>query len=491
MSALLNSYASSVATLPTVDTRQPNTPYSQYELFKANTGWQQSSEQYQESTAARELLMRQTKFLAEALQTQGIDVYQDNGGMTAIGEVTGKQDELDSYRSICFLPTIAQRERRPVLNALQYFQKNTKLGKYLRMAVITAGERVPVYGPVGDTISKLSRDISRWAHEAEKDYNVAVIYRGIEFTIDDDLTFHIHANVLYAPRKALSPTKWSEFLTWTHQRIGSHWQDSGKLEKPQEAIKYPFKPLDVEKLDAPALAWLFNETKGKKISQPMSDLKKFREGLLFEFEDIDRVDPETGEVTTITVKSKKEFPLKIGTVKTPNGSKLGLIEKMRKKVDPNRTPGGADHLENMIVARCSPQFRFSPYAEPVTLVQNYTADPKTFGGKKRLEIIEARKKDARRMWDANGAPCPETALMTGMGIRAAAKGEARKVRPFNVHTSRSTVQDRRATEPPKPNPRHSGNQKSPLRDNPENDNTMKIVKTAENLVSGNSSVGSL
>jgi hypothetical protein len=50
----------------------------------------------------------------------------------------------------------------------------------------------------------------------------------------------------------------------------------------------------------------------------------------------------------------------------------------------------------------APQSRFCPYAEPVTLVGNYTTEPKTWEGLLRLEEIKEIQRRARKFWDANG-----------------------------------------------------------------------------------------
>lgn len=416
---------------------------SQHELFCTNTGWKQSSEQYRENAEKRALLLAQTERLADALESEGITARQEKVDLLAFGEVTGQFDRIEGFRSICFLPTIAQRDRRPILNSLMYFQKNHRMGKFLRLAVVTAGERIPLYGDLRETMQKMHRDISRWASEADRYWNVAVIYRGSEFTYDEDTqTFHPHANVLYAPRKALKGDRWAEFLSWTRKRLGAHWQDNGKLEKPQEAIKYPFKPLELDALGAPALAWLFHETYRLKIAQPMREFKHWREELVYQVTERERVNPFTGEVKTVRIKEKRDRPLKVGMVNTPNGAKLRLIEKApgKKAQASGQEAAHDDTPENLIVCRLSPQFRFSPYAEPITMVMNYTPDPVTVDGKERLAEIRARRKEALRYWNANGAPDPRTALALGKAQRAAVEGEARKVRAFNVHTSRSTVQ---------------------------------------------------
>ena len=452
----LESNANIVATSVKVVNEQPKLALSQYELFRTNTGWKQSSEQYRENAERRVQLVAQTERIADALESQGIQARQEDSDLLAFGEVTGEFDRIEGFRSVCFLPTVAQRDRRPILNSLMYFHQHHQLGGFLRLAVVTAGERIPLYGDLRGTMQKLHRDISRWAHEADKVWNVAVIYRGSEFTYDTETqSFHPHANVLYAPRKALKGERWAEFLSWTRKRLGAHWQDSGRLEKPQEAIKYPFKPIELDALDAPALAWLFHQTFRLNIAQPMREFKNWREELIYQVTEQERVHPFTGEVTVKRVKEKRSRPLKVGMVNTPEGARLKLIEKApgNKGQSPGQDLAEGDTAENLIICRLSPQFRFSPYAEPVTMVMNYTPDPVTVEGKERLQELQARKREARRYWDANGAPDPRTALAVGKAQRAAAEGEARKVRAFNVHTSRLTVQNSRpknssSLEPP-------------------------------------------
>ena len=456
MSLPLENNASYVALNHGAVNRQTIPAISRYELFKANTGWKQSSEQYRESSERSALLKAETLRIASALESHGIQTRLENGGIKAIGEVTGQIDDIESYRSISFLPLVAQRERRPILNALQYFHRHNKLGKHLRLAVITAGERIPLYSDLRGTMQKLHRDISRWAHEADRDWNIAVIYRGSEFTYDHPTrSFHPHANVLYAPRKALSSKRWAEFLSWSHKRLGAHWKDNGKLEKPQEALKYPFKPLELDKLDSLALVWLFMQTRRLKIAQPMREFKHWRVTLEYEVTTQDRVNPFTGEITKKHIKTKRDRPLKVGVINTPDGARLSLIEKAPRQPADTKdlAPDVKADAENMILCRTSPQFRFSPYAEPVTLVQNFTSEPVTYEGKQRLEEIKARQREARRFWDQNGAPAPAVALALGEAQRAALEGKARNVRPFNVHTSRSTVQRNRQknfsfSEPP-------------------------------------------
>ena len=120
-----------------------------------------------------------------------------------------------------------------------------------------------------------TKRLSRWSSEAAQLFGIDVVYRGSEFTVDAAATFHPHANIIYAPRKPLSKGQWSAFLTWSHRRLGAHWKDCGRLAKPDEAIKYPFKPTDLRGLSAPALGWLYRELERLKLAQPMGSFAAF------------------------------------------------------------------------------------------------------------------------------------------------------------------------------------------------------------------------
>lgn len=465
----------------------PSPAFTHEDLMRCNTGNKISAEKYRDSSSRQAKLANMTNNIADKLESRGITARTGDGDVTAIGDVTGVCDTVEQFRSICFLPLIAQRDRKPILNDLLYFQKHNKLGKYLRYAVITSGERIPLYGDVRGTMQDLSREISKFADEADKLFNVAVIFRGSEFTIDDDITFHVHANVLYAPRKALKGEKWKEFLSWAHNFLSAHWKDNGVLKEPREAIKYPFKPLDLNKLDAKATAWLYEETKRLKIVSPLREFREFRQSLEYEHIESETVDLETGEITTTIDKVERETKYKTAMVTTPRGPMMAKVAKQKRQPQLDTPPDNREiSNENLIICRTAPQFRNSPYMEPITMVQSYTENPVTSEGKRRLDKINANRAEAREWWNANGAPSPAVALNYGKGQRAAALGEAGKVRSFNVHTSRSTVQKTDAQHYSNLSPGAPGKGNHPTPDDTREHKILKFEKTAENQPSGNS-----
>jgi hypothetical protein len=219
--------------------------------------------------------------------------------------------------------------------------------------------------------------------------------------------------VLYRPRRRLSKVDWSRFLSWSRTRLGAHWKDCGELAEPDEAIKYPFKPGDLDAAEGDELVWLWWECHRVKFAQPLGAFADFR-------------------------RSLEQARQKVVMVNRAGRARLEIVAKgERDAVAESSTADLAK--ENLIVCRTAPQFRFGPYAQPVTLVANYTPKPRTPDGMRRLAIIQHWNQQARRWWDLNGAPDPVTARLIALGQAWAQKGQAGKVTPIKVHTSRPTV----------------------------------------------------
>jgi len=396
----------SPAPLPSGERCSPFSIATSDEVMRLNTAWTLSPQEWRANQARRQVLRRQTERLAQALESNGVWVRKPVP-ISAIANVTGEVDDEESYRTICFLPLVAQRERKGMLNALRWFQKHDLAGHHLRYAVVTAGARVSAWGRLRDAITALHRRVSRWAHEAERDWGIEVIYRGTEFTRDQAATYHPHANILYRPRRRLNEARWAAFLSWSRSRLGAHWRDNGRLVKPDEAIKYPFKPAELDSAPAEELVWLWWETHRLKFAQPMGGFALFRKTL----------DAEGRKVVMVYRR---------------HGARLEIVEKAKRDPLPEGRDGASQ--ENTILCRTAPQFRFGPHAQPVTLVAHYTEKPRTPDGARRLAIIRDWNQQARQVWDINGGPDPQVA-------RAIAAGQ---VLAFNVHTRRPTVQARGA-----------------------------------------------
>lgn len=314
-------------------------------------------------------LIAQTEWIAKALESQKIEAFAKGEPIALIGELTGQIDIVRDYRAIRFLPVVAQRRRQPMLQNLRYFEKASKRHRYLRYAVITAGERVPLYGPLRETMMSLTRRISRFASEAKKRYGVDVVFRGTEFPIDHDRSFHVHANLIYLP-PLMDDDVWTGFLEWTHRFFGTQLQDAGRLKKPEEVLKYPFKPNDLSRLDSTQLAWVYYETQRLKIVQPMGLFRLF-------------------------CKNLEDKRRKVVTIDTENGRALRLMARPRKPSTDGKWKASAGKAENMVVYRTTPQARFTNVKEPITAVRGFKSEPTTLDGKQRLEALNAHLRAAR------------------------------------------------------------------------------------------------
>lgn len=339
-------------------------------------------------------LREQTARLAD--QLEDVEVRARNqSNVTAISAVTGQIDKLESYRSLRFLPAVAQRDRRPMLNALQYWLGNRRgAAKYTRYAVVTFGEPIHAFGELRQSISALTRKISKWAHAVDRKFDIDALYRGIEYTRkirenDTTHTYHLHANVLYLPNRVLEDSEWNNFLNFSKNAFGAHWKDNGTIKDLREIVKYVIKPDELEGIEGVELHWLFQETFKSRLSAPLGPVKIFCRDLAENHEKIAAIE---GAGLRCVEKSKR-------LAKTPD----------RREDDEDAHPKCGE-ARNEILGITLPQRRHSPWAEPVILVRNFDPDavgPAADEFRHELELLCAR---ARYDWDRSGAPDPATAL---------------------------------------------------------------------------------
>jgi hypothetical protein len=167
----------------------------------------------------------------------------------------------------------------------------------------------------------------------------------------------------------------------------------GKLSKPDEAIKYPFKPADLDGLSAQTLVWLYGELERLKIAQPLGRFAEFWR----------------------TLDDNRE---KIAFVADARGGKMQRIKKQRRESIVAAGTSNPD-AENVLITRTAPMPMHSPWWEPCSIVKNYTETPKTEGGAFGLRLLKDRQRRSRAAWNANGAPDPREALDTAASSRRA------------------------------------------------------------------------
>lgn len=396
--------------------------YTHEELLKRHTGWATEFENWSERRKAWAVIQAQTEEIADRLEALGIQARLP-ASITSISAVTLQEDTLDSFRPIRFLPAIAARERRPYLNAMRYWlEKNPQAKKYVRFAVITYGTPIRAGDDLREAISDLTRRISRWAHYVWKHFGVEVLYRGVEYTWKDrdgsgEQTLHLHANVLYWPHRNMD-SQWPEFLTVSHARLASHWKDNGRVQDVAEIVKYIIKPEDLRKLEDDDLVWLYENTFKKRVNAPMNSLRKF----------VSQLNKDRQKVVTVS-----ERGLRIVT-------KARKLDRAKAKED--RVGGG--RAANIILGLTLPQWRHTPFAEPMILVQNRDRNAVGKAAEAFRNEVDALHAEALMNWQDNGAPPPAAALELAKAwddgadnVVAFRKG--RRPSTYKVHTSRVTV----------------------------------------------------
>lgn len=425
------------------------------DVLRANTGWKIDPVLWARRATASKHLTVQTERIASALTRAGVDVVRP-GDVTLISAVTGIIESLPIYRAVRFLPTVAARDRRPMVNGMKLFIAGHKNSRFFRYAVMTSVEPVPAGGDLRGAIQQLSRRISKWTHRVQK-FGVKVLFRGIEFTRKtaaergmeerysaDTPLYHVHANVLYWPTRALKATEWDAFLKETHKFIGAEWRDNGTVKKVEEIVKYCSKPADTLAASDDELVWLYQQTQRLKIAQPLGDFKTWLRDLEDRGEKVVRVQVREGDGRLMRVRKQRRvgfYDAEDGVSDEPetehDAGDVALPERVERDKRLSDGPPA-----NIVLGMSLPQWRHSPWAEPVILVQHY--DP----SKLSLEDggdIRAWQRQAREWWDATWAPSPEEALrIARMAMDAELEQddirEAAEAAQYIVHTCRPTVQ---------------------------------------------------
>lgn len=414
--------------------------------------------------ADRHRLEDDTERFADILEQHGVQARTEER-LVAVGLITGQRQELEGWRNTNVLPVPSSRNRAAMLRELEFFMRHHPKGQWLRYGVVTTGERVELFGDLRDRVRESYRKISRWASWAKREYGVHVVDRHGELTVDERLSIHPHSNVLYYLDRPLSKERWAEFLWRSAQKFGAHWKDNGVVGNANEIVKYFFKGDDLTlladmacavpqwaddafdatviagqvavKLAAKAnrsrsdrlpseaffgralelvlevgadlrrhavdgmphpLVWLFYEMFGLRVATPMGDFRSFRAGLRSGGQKV------------------------VGVFSVTNGYELRKVEKQRRDGDGK----AVDVLipENEVLAFTLPQPRFSPYAEPVLLVRNFTDQPRTILGALSLNRMQTTGVKLRKHWDGAGAPDPGLVIArVNEGRAAAAEGE--------------------------------------------------------------------
>lgn len=312
-----------------------------WDYFQLETGTSVPVDRFRESQKRKNALEQQTEDIAKILESGGIECRA--GKVTMLGGVTGETKEVSQWRQLSILPTVARQKKAPLLRDLTFFL-DRKTAKHARYMVITNGQRIPV-SELKQAIKDINRKISKWAFEIKQLYKMDVVFRGLEFPIDENGMVHLHANVVYIPRTKLSDYQFKQFLQVTHSVMGAHLQDNGKLKNAHEVVKYALKNTELLNAKHQLVCDLAKAVMGASLFAPMGSFRKFRQRLA------------KRHLRTLWFDGR----LVIGKGRQQTEEQKRLIKESKEK-------GGAAKT-NRLVSILQPIAYFTPFKEPVIIIQ--------------------------------------------------------------------------------------------------------------------------
>lgn len=244
------------------------------------TGETLSLEAAEKRDEARALLDKQTKDLALALVSEGIQAFQPETAPKAsiVDPFTGKRLDLLPVRRVNFLPSVAQQRRSGMIAHLEAFlEKHPKT----ELVTFTRGPRLTVETAeeLREAIAAFHRRLSRFAASPLcQEFGFEILYRATELGEvkpwpEGGLSVHIHAHTFARFHRVLGSEETTRFNKAVWAAWGAHWDFGKTVYKAREACKYPIKPADLEALRNEDVSLLFNALRGMKLVQPMGELR--------------------------------------------------------------------------------------------------------------------------------------------------------------------------------------------------------------------------
>ena len=344
--------------------------------------------------ASRSLLRQQTERIADRLEAGGIPARRPDDGIMLFGAATGTVRPAEArWRHLMLLPEVQACERSKDRLKLQAFLQSHPKGKYARYAVVTSGVRCGL-ADAEERLDQFVEKLRRWITAARRKFDVQVVLRAVEITIDEAMSVHVHANVVYIPMRILGED-WAAFLAWSSSRFGAVWKDCGRLGDVAEVIKYTLKfgiadaePKDGEHPQAEALkrvavaltaapapvvdgmerpdlhpvVQLHQLLMNRHLVQPIGRFREF-----------------CREIRETGVKLWKD----------PRDGQVKAVRMPKRQVEDqeDRPPGEAKPLENWILAVSLPWALDGRHVEPVAMVVGYTETPQSPEGQRGLDRL--------------------------------------------------------------------------------------------------------
>ena len=329
-----------------------------------------------EQQLTRKQLREQSLEIANKLESVGVPAFEKDTDISLVGLASGESIQLDSFRQINFIPSVAKKKRSSRLKVLEYYLDLADEKDHLpnshkcRMWVFNMGWRVGL-GGIRERSKQLHRKISKLASEAKAKFGIEFLFRSTELgslshSTNNEATFHVHSHVLV---KCPKIADWSGCLRWVNSRWRkmchmspnqkwSPFNDAGKIRNARELCKYIVKPADILQLTPSELKELYVETFNLHVVQFSGALQALRNQL-----DRSHVKPvrrNKGESWSWQLMPS------VNRKADTYGTTLDLVE------DVNQPESLEVNKWNQVYAVLHPSFYFTTHAEPAVLVSKYT-----------------------------------------------------------------------------------------------------------------------
>jgi hypothetical protein len=331
------------------------------------SGHLQDPEAWQKGQTQHQTLLDQSYHLADLLEGEGITAYQDQD-LTLFGLHSKSYRKLPNFRNIQFLPSVAQKNRRSVIKAAEFFLKKNQLA---RNWTFTSGVRCsPVELP--NRHRWMARKLSRLNTQPfMQELGARFVFRATEFgelapDCDGNLSLHPHMHAIMTLDRMLSRKQFVYLLKRVTAFWGFYCKDCGKLRDVREMIKYCVKPSDLEHLNGKQVAELYHCSKGLRLVESMGGLREMKRQIK---ENNQKIIRRNGQPKLV-----------------PNWHGGHPVDKVElhlqgRCVDDPSTP--------QLVAWCAPARVFTPVTEPLFLVHGLgNTDPARVFGWNDVKIME-------------------------------------------------------------------------------------------------------
>jgi len=307
-----------------VDDTRPNW----LEVIAKNSGHRMNPETHAKSQERAQRRKAQTESICARYEALTSDTLRRNSDLylfdfAAEGGVH-KLQKIEATRQLCVLPTVAYARSRAVQNDLRHYIDSLEAGESVHYAVFTSGNRCSL-SEVPERNKLLSRAITRLAPQLWALYGQEVIFKGLELTVDEENTWHPHANVLIRwTRKLTKPEMRKRNALIRNELGGAFYKDCGRLIKPDEVTKYITKPDEIEGLDDSTFVQYVEQHFKTRVYETYGTLREQRRGRKDRGEKVQGVWNSRTENWETTVVLKRQVQRQVAPMGSPDKASQSL-----------------------------------------------------------------------------------------------------------------------------------------------------------------------